>query len=143
MSTLAKKIKSNIMEKSTHKYGQLAIFLTLVVINTGCLIEDVVQPAHVGTGSTFTTTVTVSRAGDDSSPHEGAMAVMVPNDWTYASGSYTTTDDVVSGDMIVDGNNGSIWLTQDGVGAVDINTFFTTPTDMQWVFLISDSGSGK
>ncbi|SVD05246.1 uncharacterized protein METZ01_LOCUS358100, partial [marine metagenome] len=131
MSTLANKIKLNKMKKSTYKYGQLAIFLTLVVINTGCLIEDVVQPAHVGAGSTFTTTVTVSRAGDDSSPHHGAMAVMVPNDWTYTSGSYTTTDDVVSGEMIVDPDNGSVWLSGE-----DITTYFTTPDDMLWVFLV-------
>ena len=31
MPTLANKIKLNIIKKSTHKYGQLAIFLTFVV----------------------------------------------------------------------------------------------------------------
>jgi hypothetical protein len=69
------------------------------------------------------------------------MAVMVPDDWSYTSGSYTTTDDVGSGAMLVDPDNGSVWLTQDGVSAIDIDTFFTTPNNMQWVCLLSDTGS--
>jgi hypothetical protein len=43
--------------------------------------------------------------------------------------------------MLVDPDNGSVWLTQDGVSAIDINTFFTTPNNMQWVCLLSDVGS--
>ena len=80
--TLANKIKLNKNIKSTHKYGKLAILLAIGVINTGCLIEDVVQPAQVDAGSTFSTTVTVSRADAEANPHPGAMAVMVPNAWS-------------------------------------------------------------
>ena len=136
MSTLANKIKLNKMKKSTHKYGQLAILLTIAVLNTACLIEDVVQPAQVDAGSTFSTTVTVSSAGAEANPHPGAMAMMVPNDWSYTSGSFTTTDDIGSGEMIVDPDNGSVWL-----GGGDITTYFTTPDNMMWVFLVSDQGS--
>ena len=136
MSILANKIKLNKMKKSTHKYGQLAILLTIAVLNTACLIEDVVQPAQVDAGSTFSTTVTVSSAGAEANPHPGAMAMMVPNDWSYTSGSFTTTDDIGSGEMIVDPDNGSVWL-----GGGDITTYFTTPDDMMWVFLVSDQGS--
>ena len=141
MSTLANKIKLNKMKKSTHKYGKLAILLAIAVINTGCLIEDVVQPTQVDAGSTFSTTVTVSSAGAEANPHPGAMAMMVPNDWSYTSGSFTTTDDIGSGEMIVDPDNGSVWLTGAYAGAIDIYTFFTTPDNMQWVFLLSDTGS--
>jgi hypothetical protein len=116
--------------------------LTIAVINTGCLIEEVEQPTQVNAGDTFTTIVTVTAVGAESNiPHHGAMAVMIPDDWSYTSGSYTTTDDVGSGTMLVDSDNGSVWLTQDGVGAVDINTFFTAPNNMQWVYLLSDVGS--
>ena len=136
MSKLANKIKLNKNIKSTHKYGKLAILLTIAVLNTACLIEDVVQQAQVDAGSTFSTTVTVSSAGAEANPHPGAMAMMVPNDWSYTSGSFTTTDDIGSGEMIVDPDNGSVWL-----GGGDITTYFTTPDNMMWVFLVSDQGS--
>jgi hypothetical protein len=106
------------------------------------LIEEVEQPTQVDAGETFTTIVTVSNAcAESNNPHPGAMAVMVPDDWSYTSGSFTTTDDVGSGAMLVDPDSGSVWLTQDGVSAIDIDTFFTTPDNMQWVCLLSDTGS--
>ena len=51
---------------------------------------------------------------------------------------------LVSGEMLADPDNGSVWLTQaDGYGSLPvlIETFFTTPDNMQWVFLLSDVGS--
>jgi hypothetical protein len=121
---------------------KMAILFLISLVSTACLIEEVEQSTQVTTGETFTTVVTVTAVGEEANtPHHGAMAVMVPDDWTYTSGSYTTTDDVGSGEMVVDPDNGSVWLTQDGVGAVDINTFFTTPDNMQWVYLLSDVGS--
>ena len=125
--------------KAKSKSGQLVALLSLAVIGTACLIEEVEQPAQVDAGGTFTTIVTVSDANEEATnAHYGAMAVMVPDDWSYTSGSFETTDDVGSGEMLVDPDSGSVWLTQDGVGAVDINTFFTTPDNMQWVCLLSD-----
>ena len=94
-----------------------------------------------GSLQTFTTIVTVTAVGEESNnPHHGAMAVMVPDDWSYTSGSYETTDDVGSGEMVVDPDGGSVWSTSAG-SAVDIDTLFTTPDNMQWVFLLSDVGS--
>ena len=128
--------------KAKSKSGQLVALLSLAVIGTACLIEEVEQPAQVDAGGTFTTIVTVSDANEEAAnAHYGAMAVMVPADWSYTSGSFTTTDDVGSGEMLVDPDNGSVWLTQDVAGAIDINTFFTTPDNMQWVCLLSDVGS--
>ena len=121
---------------------KMTILFLISLVSTACLIEEVEQPTQVNAGETFTTIVTVTAVGAESNiPHHGAMAVMIPDDWSYTSGSYTTTDDVGSGTMLVDSDNGSVWLTQDGVGAVDINTFFTAPNNMQWVYLLSDVGS--
>ena len=128
--------------KATSKSGQLVALLSLAVIGTACLIEEVEQPAQVDAGGTFTTIVTVSDANaEPNNAHHGAMAVMVPDDWSYTSGSFTTTDDVGSGAMLVDADNGSVWLTNSTAGAIDIDTFFTTPDNMHWVFLLSDVGS--
>jgi len=127
---------------ATLKETKMAILIIISLSSTACLIEEVEQSTQVNAGETFTTIVTVTAVGEESTnPHHGAMAVMVPDDWSYTSGSFTTTDDVGSGEMLVDPDNGSVWLTQDGVGAVDINTFFTTPDNMQWVCLLSDVGS--
>ncbi len=127
---------------ATLKESKMAITLLISLVSTACLIEEVEQPAQVNAGDTFTTIVTVSNfQAEVTNAHHGAMAVMMPDDWTYTSGSYTTTDDVGSGEMLVDPDNGSVWLTGANAGAIDIDTFFTTPDNMQWVCLLSDTGS--
>jgi len=127
---------------ATLKESKMAIILLISLVGTACLIEEVEQPAQVNAGDTFTTIVTVSNfQAEVTNAHHGAMAVMMPDDWTYTSGSYTTTDDVGSGEMLVDPDNGSVWLTGANAGAIDIDTFFTTPDNMQWVCLLSDTGS--
>ena len=127
---------------ATLKESKMAIILLISLVGTACLIEEVEQPAQVNAGDTFTTIVTVSNfQAEVTNAHYGAMAVMMPDDWTYTSGSYTTTDDVGSGEMLVDPDNGSVWLTGANAGAIDIDTFFTTPDNMQWVCLLSDTGS--
>ena len=120
---------------------KMAILFLISLVSTACLIEEVEQPTQVNAGETFTTIVTVTAVGEEVNiPHHGAMAVMVPDDWSYTSGSYETTDDVGSGEMVVDPDGGSVWSTSAG-SAVDIDTLFTTPDNMQWVFLLSDVGS--
>ena len=127
---------------ATLKETKMAILILISLVSTACLIEEVEQPTQVEAGETFTTIVAVTAVGAESNnPHHGAMAVMVPDDWTYTSGSYITTDDVGSGEMLVDPDNGSVWLTGANAGAIDIDTFFTTPDNMQWVCLLSDTGS--
>jgi len=121
---------------------KMAILFLISLVSTACLIEDVEQPTQVNAGGTFTTIVTVSNfQAEGTNAHHGAMAVMVPDDWSYTSGSFTTTDDVGSGAMLVDSDNGSVWSTSSTAGAIDIDTAFTTPNNMQWVFLLSDVGS--
>jgi len=120
---------------------KMTILFLISLVSTACLIEEVEQPTQVNAGETFTTIVTVTAVGEEVNiPHHGAMAVMVPDDWSYTSGSYETTDDVGSGEMVVDPDGGSVWSTSAG-SAVDIDTLFTTPDNMQWVFLLSDVGS--
>ena len=127
---------------ATLKETKMAILILISLVSTACLIEEVEQPTQVNAGETFTTIVTVTDANaEGNNAHHGAMAVMVPDDWSYTSGSFTTTDDVGSGAMLVDADNGSVWLTNSTAGAIDIDTFFTTPDNMHWVFLLSDVGS--
>ena len=126
---------------ATLKETKMAILILISLVSTACLIEEVEQPAQVDAGGTFTTIVTVSNAcAEASTPHLGAMAVMVPDDWSYTSGTFTTTDDVGSGTMVVDPDGGSVWSTSAG-SAVDIDTVFTATNNMQWVYLLSDVGS--
>ena len=127
---------------ATLKESKMAILFLISLVSTACLIEEVEQDAQVNAGETFTTIVTVSNfQAEETNEHQGAMAVMVPDDWSYTSGTFTTTDDLGSGAMLVDPDNGSVWLTGAYAGAIDINTFFTTPDNMQWICLLSDAGS--
>jgi len=127
---------------ATLKETKMAILILISLVSTACLIEEVEQPTQVNAGGTFTTIVTVSNfQAEGTNAHHGAMAVMVPDDWSYTSGSFTTTDDVGSGAMLVDPDSGSVWSTSSTAGGIDIDTFFTTPDNMQWVCLLSDTGS--
>ncbi|HJN69178.1 MAG: T9SS type A sorting domain-containing protein [Candidatus Marinimicrobia bacterium] len=126
---------------ATLKESKMGVLFLIALVSTACWIAEVEQPAQVNAGETFTTIVTVSNAcAESGTPHPGAMAVMVPDDWWYSSGAFTTTDDVGSGEMVVDPDDGSVWSTSAG-SAVDIDTLFTTPDNMKWVYLLSDTGS--
>ena len=116
--------------------SKLNMIVMIAFFSTACLIEEVEQPSQVEAGGIFTTLVTVSDANaDNSTPHTGALAVLVPQDWSFQSGSFETTDDVGSGEMILDPDSGSVWSSGE-----NIDTIYTTPDGMHWIFLLSDTG---
>lgn len=100
------------------------------VFITGCLIREVEQSATVETGKTFTATLVVSEmTAESGTPHKGILGVMVPEDWEFESGTYTT--DVGDGIMLLN--------TGDKVYG-DMDTIMPPPVGMKWVDLISDTG---
>ena len=107
-------------------------FLISIIIN-GCLIEDVSQSSSVNTGDTFSTTLTISDKTADSNPHQGAVDVLVPDDWTFTSGTYDFSGG--NGNMIVDTATVPVY------GNVD--SALPPPTNMKWVFLLSDNAYGN
>jgi hypothetical protein len=114
------------------KYKIIALFTGLftIIILSGCLIESVNQPAQVSTGSTFTSTVTISEKNAETNPHKGILMVLVPNDWTFLSGTYQSA--VGNGVMELNTDPNPVYG--------DIDTTIIPPVGMKWVDLISDQG---
>ena len=105
-----------------------AVSILLPALINGCLIEDVTQSTSVNQGDTFKTTLTISDKTADSNPHQGAVDVLVPDDWTFQSGTYTFSGG--SGSMIVDTS------TIPAYGNVD--SVLPPPANMKWLKLLSD-----
>lgn len=107
----------------------LAVLLVMSVILSGCLITEVDQTTEVEPNGTFTSTIIVTDITADANPHEGAVAVLVPEDWTFDSGTYDS--DVGVGDLILDPNEEPVYGNLDSVLA--------PPAGMKWVRLLSDT----
>lgn len=106
--------------------GFLAVFIL-----SGCLISEVNQPTHVAAGSTFTANLTISEmTAETNTPHKGVLVVLVPSDWTFTSGTFTSS--VGSGTMLLNTDPNPVYG--------DIDTIIPPPTGMKWVDLLSSQG---
>ena len=103
--------------------------MAVTFVLNGCLITEVDQPSQVAAGGTFTATITVSNATAEPNPHKGVLVVLVPEDWTFTSGTYSTS--VGSGTMA---------LNPDAPVYGDIDTIIAPPAGMKWVDLLSSEG---
>jgi len=114
-------------------YKIIILFVAVVSIISfsGCLIDDVNQPSEVNAGGTFTTTLTITDVNaEQNNAHKGVVAILVPEDWSFISGTYTTQ--MGSGNMEVDTAVVPVWG--------DIDTVITRPEGMKWINLLSDQG---
>lgn len=116
-----------------HKLNTIKVVLPILLITfflNGCLITEVVQSLLVEVGGMFTATITVTDITADANANVGALAVLVPSDWEFYSGTYDS--DVGTGDLILDENNPPVYGDLDGT--------IPPPDGMKWVRLISDLG---
>lgn len=120
--------RSKVMDQKFKMILAAIVYLILPVFISGCLIESVDQPATVNQGDTFQSTITISDKTADSNPHQGAVDVLVPDDWTLQSGTYTFTGG--SGSMIIDTSTIPVY------GNVD--SAIPPPANMKWLKLLSD-----
>lgn len=102
------------------------LVLAMTLLWTSCFIVEVEQPATATAGSVITVTVTVGEDISDENAHVPVLAVMVPEDWSFVSGSYTS--DVGDGEMLFDAG----W--SDSTEAI-------RPADpgMKWIGLLADA----
>lgn len=115
------------------------ILVSIMLISTGCLIEEVEQPDTIQAGGIFQTIVTVTDMNaENQNPHPGVLCIMVPHDWSFVSGEYNANG-TYFGDMIQDPDSGSVWSTISGQPVL-LDTLFNTPVSMKWIYLISDIG---
>lgn len=111
----------------------LVLFLeiALVVSLTGCFIDEVSQPSEVNAGETFTATITISDMNaEQSNAHKGAIAILVPEDWSFESGTYSAS--VGFGNLEIDTLSPPAWG--------DVDTLIERPDGMKWINLLTDKG---
>ncbi len=116
------------IQKYKNMFLVILSFLLPALIS-GCLIESVDQSTTVNQGDTFSSTITISDKTADSNPHQGAVDVLVPDDWTFQSGTYAFSGG--NGNMIVDTSTIPVY------GNVD--SALPPPTNMKWLKLLSDN----
>jgi len=123
----------------------------VIVLFTGCLIEDVEQPTEIEAGQIFTSVLNISAIAEETTnPHPGIIAVLHPLGWEFESGTFESTDpETPSGNMILDPDSGKKWLCteeqfmEDSIEfstCADIDTSIGMHEGMDWTFLISDVG---
>lgn len=109
----------------------LSVGLAAVFFFSGCLIEEVNQPAAINAGETFTTTLTISDMNaEQNNAHKGVVAILVPEDWSFISGTYSTP--MGFGNLELDPSVPPVWG--------DVDTVITRPAGMKWINLLSDQG---
>lgn len=111
----------------------LTLFAGIIAIFSfaGCLIEDVNQPTQINAGETFTAVITVSDMNaEQNNAHKGALAILVPEDWSFISGTYNTP--MGFGNLELDTSVPPVWG--------NIDTVITRPAGMKWINLLSDQG---
>lgn len=112
------------------RFVQIALIASPVFL-PGCYIAEVQQPATIEAGAVFTATITVTDMNaEQNNAHKGVLAILVPEDWSFISGTYDTPMGV--GDMELDTATAPVWG--------DIDTVIQRPAGMKWINLLSDQG---
>lgn len=112
------------------RFIQIAL-ITSPVLFPGCYIAEIQQPATVEAGAVFTATITVTDMNaEQNNPHKGVLAILVPEDWSFISGTYDTPMGV--GNMELDTATAPVWG--------NIDTVIQRPAGMKWINLLSDQG---
>ena len=116
------------MKKFDHR-RYYSIVLVMALFMTNCLITEVDQSTEVNSGDTFTATITVTDMTADANANTGAIAVLVPDDWEFDSGTYVTAGG--TGDLIIDTAAAPLYG--------DLEGLLPPPTDMKWIRLLTDA----
>jgi hypothetical protein len=96
---------------------------------SGCLITEVIQSALVAAGGEFETKITITDKTADANPHEGALAILTPDDWEFVSGTYDSQ--VGKGSFKLDTNTPPVYG--------DLDAKLPPPAGMKWIKLVSDA----
>lgn len=103
----------------------LAVLAVLPLILVACEIVEVQQPASAVQGEVIEITVTVEQPIEDTNPHKGILSVLVPEDWSFVSATYS--GDAGPGDLLEDPG----W-------ADSTEILLPAPDGMKWIGMISD-----
>jgi len=118
------------MKRATRVVTLLLGIAMVAFLISGCLITEVIQSLVVAAGGEFTTKVTITDKTADANAHEGALAILTPDDWEFVSGTYDSQ--VGKGAFILDVNNPPVYGDLDGK--------LPAPAGMKWIRLVTDAG---
>jgi len=118
------------MKRATRVVTLLLGIAMVAFLVSGCLITEVIQSLVVAAGGEFTTKVTITDKTADANAHEGALAILTPDDWEFVSGTYDSQ--VGKGAFILDVNNPPVYGDLDGK--------LPAPAGMKWIRLVTDAG---
>jgi hypothetical protein len=103
----------------------LGLLAALPLFLAACEIIEVLQPSEAAQGEVIEVTVTVEQPYSDTNPHRGVLSVLVPEDWSFVSGTYS--GDAGPGDMVED------------EGWADSTTIvLPPPAGMKWIGTVSE-----
>jgi len=111
---------------------QFALLLALSLLQSACLILEVDITSTVEPGGLVHLHIVVQENETDPNAWRGVQMVLVPDDWTFNSGTYSASDmigAVGSGSLIEAAN----WADSAAAGV------YPAPVGMQWIGLISDA----
>jgi hypothetical protein len=103
----------------------LGLLLGLPLLLVACEITEVTQPAEADQGEVIEVEVTVEQPWADTNPHRGVLSVLVPDDWSFVSGTYG--GDAGPGDML----ESPAW-------AESTEIVLPAPAGMKWIGTISE-----
>jgi len=106
----------------------LAVALVAFLVS-GCLITEVIQSLTVAPGGTFETKITITDKTADVNAYKGALAILVPEDWEFLSGTYNSQ--VGSGAFELDPTMPPTYG--------DLDAKLPPPAGMKWIKLLSDA----
>jgi len=113
------------------RYEKYIFYIFILVISSGCYFDEVNQPESVGPNQPISIQINiVDNVPETTNPHKGILSVLVPEDWEFTSGTYSSTD--FSGSLL----KSDIWTdsTESCYPAVSFGS------SMKWIALISDTG---
>jgi hypothetical protein len=96
-----------------------------------CYFKEVRQPAEANPGDTITVNLTVQEeSAETTNAHKGLLGVLVPIDWTYISGTYSSS--LGNGDLF----ESTAWTDS----AEFYYPTFQYGENMKWICMLTDSG---
>ena len=117
------------MKRATRVVTLLLGIAMVAFLVSGCLITEVIQSALVAAGGQFQTKITITDKTADANPHEGALAILTPDDWEFISGTYDSQ--AGKGSFRLDTNTPPLYGDLDGK--------LPPPAGMKWIRLVTDA----
>ena len=112
-------------------YDKILFFASILILLDGCYFDEIYQPENVDVNESVSIQINiVDNVPETTNPHRGILSVLVPEDWEFISGSFTSTN--FSGTLL----QSYIW-TDSTESCYPASSFGSS---MKWIALISDSG---